>query len=143
MIRYALRVSVLVLLLVAGLAAAAGAQSSPETLYIELNKVEQADRGCRLYLLVENGSDIAFANLTVGLVFFDPDNVIRARSPIDLGRLRPNKTHVLSFTLEVNCADVGQVLLNKIVSCEHTAGTGYDCMDAIKVGHRGRVELLK
>lgn len=144
MVRHAIKICVLPLALAVGAPAVAGAQSTAQVLSIELNKLEQAGDGCRFYLVIENGSDIAFAKFTVDLVFFEQGGVILSRVPVELPRLRPKKNHVMSFTLSsLNCMDVGRVLLNEVSECRHTGDTDFDCMDAVAVSHRGMVELVK
>ena len=142
--RKAIRICALVSSLAAGIPATASAEATSQVLSIELNKLEQAAEACLFYLIIENSSDFAFAKFTTELVFFDRSGVILSRFPLEFPRLRPNKNHVISFTLSpLNCVDVGRVLLNEITECEHTGETEFDCMDAVEVTHRGIVELVK
>lgn len=144
MLRNTISFSLLALLPLFWFGAVAGAQSTPEVLSIELNKLEQAGSACRFHLVVENSSDIAFTKFSANLVFFDLDGVISTRISVDLGKLRPNKTFVMSFAVEsLNCVDVGRVLLNEVTECQHSAKTEFDCTDAVRVNYRGPVELLK
>lgn len=144
MVRYTVGIGVLALSLAAAAASASYAQSTTPVLSIELNKLEQDGDECRFYLVIENGSDVAFAKFNTEMVFFDRRGVIVSRGTVDFAGLRPHKTHVMSFVFgPLDCTNVGRVLLNQVIECEHTAGTQLDCMDAIDVSHRGTVELVK
>ena len=142
MLRYALGLCGLTISLIVGTASAVNAQS--KVLSIELNKVEQNGAGCRFDLIIENGLDIAFARVSADFVFFDQQGVILTRAAAHFGRLRPNKSHLRSFVLSpLNCGDVSRVLLNDFTECRAMDGADFDCTDAVRVSHRGGVDLVK
>ena len=74
--------------------------------------------------------------------FFDRDGVILTRRVLDLGRLKPHKTQVLSFPMEsFRCEQLGEVLLNEALSGGD--GAAADCTDLVQVSHRGGVPFVK
>ena len=55
------------------------AQEAAAPITIELNKLEPADRACRLFLLLQNQSDQTYDALTLELVSFDKEGLIGQR----------------------------------------------------------------
>ena len=112
------------------------AQSAPKVLTMDLNALKQGDDACEVFLVIENASDLAFATFSADLGFFDKGGVVLSRLTVDIGKLRPNKRHVMSFRVnDLKCDDVGSVLLNEIADCQHSAGADFDCTDAVRVIH--------
>ena len=136
MIRYA-SVAIAWLGLLAGTAMAEGPPLS-----IELNKLEPVDAGCRIYFVIENRSDEAYAELTVDLVTFDPAGIVGQRLLVELGPLRAAKTSVSSFDFEaLECAAIDRILVNDVTSCRTAAGAPEDCVARITLSSLG-AELL-
>jgi|GEM_PF-4086895 len=124
-----------------GLASAAE-RLPTQPLKLELNKLEAADSACRVNFVVRNGGEDALTGVTADLVFFDRDGVILTRRVLDLGRLKPHKTQVLSFPMEsFRCEQLGEVLLNEALSGGD--GAAADCTDLVQVSHRGGVPFVK
>lgn len=123
---------------------AARAQPASELLSIELNALNQNAAACQVYVVIDNVSEVAFAKFSTDLVLFDNGGLILKRLTTDFGRLRPNKIHVMSFVVEpLECAAVGRVVLNDVIDCEHDGRAGVDCIDAIRLSHRGNVGFEK
>ncbi|HJO68382.1 MAG TPA: hypothetical protein QF804_01710 [Rhodospirillales bacterium] len=144
MLKKAFRMIALALVIPIVATVAARAQPAPELLSIELNALNQNAAACQVYVVIDNVSEVAFAKFSTDLVLFDNDGLILKRLTTDFGRLRPNKIHVMSFVVDpLECAAVGRVVLNDVIDCEHDGSAGVDCIDAIRLSHRGDVGFEK
>ena len=96
------------------------AQGEKPDLSIELNTTKPLKDACQLMMVVDNRSSIRFNKFTVELVLFDKTGVIIKQVLAAIGRLRPMMNHFVSFPIEdVNCDDLGRVLLNEVTECEY------------------------
>ena len=59
-----------------------GASPSGAEIEIDLNRLEQLDRGCRIDLVITNGLDSNVTRFEVDWVFFDQDGVISNRAAL-------------------------------------------------------------
>jgi hypothetical protein len=120
------------------------AQEAAAPITVELNKLEPADRACRLFLLLRNQSDQTYDALTLELVSFDKQGLIGQRLAVDLAPVRAQKTSVRLFDLpDTGCDAIGRVLLNDVSACS-VAGAAVDaCLDRLQVSSRGPVSLFK
>jgi hypothetical protein len=111
---------------------------------VELNRLETIDGGCRLYIVVNNQSDIAYAALQLDLALFRPDGIVDQRFFVDLAPIKKQKRTVKLFELtNVKCADVGSLLINDVLDCrDETAKLG-DCLTRLTVTSLASVKLYK
>lgn len=132
-------------LLAAALASTIGAYATdvsaetPGTIAIELNKLEAREGGtCRAYVVFENRSGEAYEALRLDLIFFGVDGVIAKRLAVDAAPLKPRKTAVKLFDVaDLDCAKIGQVLLNDILACREKADAeAQGCADRLAVSSR-------
>ena len=141
MLRYSLHVCAVAILV---FAAAAGARAQSEILSVELNKVEQSEEGCRFSLLIENESDIAFAEFGMDLALFDQGRRPRHPRHRQHWQAAADKIHLRTFVIEsLDCSGVGRVPLNDVTACRHDSSAPLDCLEAVDVSHRGAVALVK
>lgn len=122
-----------------GLCAAAMADDS--SVGIELNKLEQTASSCRSYLVIENGTNAEFSELTLDLVVFDTDGVIAERLALGLAPLSAGKVLVKAFDLKgLTCESTGRFLLNGVIGC--TASTAEGCAAPIVPSARGDLSFI-
>ncbi len=120
------------------------AQGEKPDLSIELNTTKPLKDACQLMMVIDNRSGIRFNKFTVELVLFDKTGVITKQVFAAIGALRPMMNHFVSFPIEdVNCDDLGRVLLNEVTECEYEAEAKFDCTEVVAVKHRGTVPLVK
>ena len=120
------------------------AKGEKPDLSIELNTTNPLKDACQLMMVIDNRSSIRFNKFTLELVLFDKTGVITSRVLAAIGRLRPIKSHFVSFPIEdVICDDLGRVLLNEVTECEYEAEAKFDCTEVVAVKHRGTVPLVK
>lgn len=122
-----------------GYGASGLAADSPGKLAIELNKLEAREGGaCRAYVVFENRSAETYRALRLDLIFFGTDGVIAKRLAVDAAPLSARKTAVKLFDIaDLDCARIGQVLLNDVLACRNEAGAeASDCADRLAVASR-------
>ena len=130
---------VVLTLTILGLGAASAAAQAPR-LSLELNKVESSNEGCQFHIVIRNntGSDIEV--LGADLVFFDQNGVMANRSNVSFGKVKSNKTLFRTFIFpNLNCGDVGQVLVNEVLQCQLARETQIDCLEVMDVNSRADV----
>ena len=124
--------------------AANGVSAQEGKLVIELNKVEAADNECRLHFDVFNGTALQFRVVSADLVFFDSEGVMSSTTLVSFGRLHPNKHHFQSFSFPgVVCGNISRILVNDLRQCRPNGGEAFDCLSALSVSHKGRIELTR
>ncbi len=128
-------------LLAFGVASPALAQE-PAKFPLELNRLEQDGQICRVYLLVKNPDETAIKDFKLDLVFFDTDNIIRNRLYVELGPLPAAKTAVRLFDIpDSDCAALGSILVNDVVTCADTTGAKLECLKRLELVSRTDAEL--
>jgi hypothetical protein len=139
------RIAAITALLLAALAATVcTAIAGTTSLHIELNRLEERDDGCRVHLVLENGSSRAYSSYRLDLVIFATDGVIARRLALEAAPLRANKTVVKEFELAgFDCGRVGRVLLNDVPACASDAGELDDCVASTRVSSRASASFVK
>jgi len=128
----------------AALAAVATTASAGPGVSVELNKLEKSDKGCRVYLVINNSADSAYQAYKLDLVLFQPDGVIGKRLSLDLAPIRAAKRTVKLFDLEgVACDQVGSLLVNDMLDCRTDAGAQNDCLAGLTLSSLTNVKLSK
>jgi hypothetical protein len=116
---------------------------------IELNKAEDGNGACVVSLVVRNDLGQSLDRFSMDLYVFDSDGVIARQVLLDLAPLRGaeggTKTTVARFNLIARpCAEVSRVLVNDIPSCRgEAAGETLDCLAALTVSSRAKIEMVK
>ena len=106
---------------------AAANQESPG-IAMELNKLEQREQACRVFLLLDNTTDHAFTELRLDLVFFAADGAIANRLAVNAAPLGAGKTVAKVFDIEQpRCGELSRVLFNGALACEVDGGDAPAC----------------
>lgn len=132
------------LLLAIGLFVTAAHGAPSEGVEVELNKLEQNDGSCRLYMLFKNGEARAFESLKLDLVAFDRQSIVAQRLALESGPLPADKTLLKAFELSgVQCAELSRLLLNGVLACETSAGEAADCLRLVRPSSRTDVDFIQ
>jgi hypothetical protein len=119
------------------------AQPTPKV-GVELNKLEDHEKGCRAYFVFDNASAASFESFKLDLVMFSSEGVIARRLAVEAAPLRAEKKTVKLFDIAgMSCASIGQVLLNDVLACRDQAGEQQDCIARVAVGSRVSAALVK
>jgi hypothetical protein len=104
---------------------------------IELNAVEDRAGGCRMTFVATNGLGADLSALVLEAVIFSPEGLVARLVLLDFQDLPQARPRVRQFDLpDLECAKVGQILINQVGSC-----TGQDlpeqaCADALQTSSR-------
>lgn len=126
---------------------AGGAQAqapSAGAVAIELNKLEQVDQACRVYLVIRTDGAEPLARAALDLVLFDKSGVILKRLAYDVGPIAATKTVVKLFdSVETECARVGEILINAVTACEAADGPREGCIERFTPSSRAGAAFTK
>jgi len=124
---------------VAATPAANPAATSPG-LTVELNRLENVDKGCRLSFVFTNSLPVAVDGLAIEAVLFDTDSRVDRFLLLKARPLQSGKTRVQQFDVgQASCAGIGRILLNDVTAC---TGEGLDasaCLEAIRPESRAEI----
>lgn len=122
----------------------AQADSSAESITVELNKLEKSEKGCRAYVVVTNPTQTTYDAFKLDLVLFQTDGIIGRRFALDLAPVRPDKSTVKLFDLDgTNCENIGKFLVNDVMECRAAGAPVQDCLGRVKVKSLNKVEISK
>jgi hypothetical protein len=96
---------------------------------IELNTIEAVENRCRLNFVIENKSDTALESMKLDLVVFGSDGGILRRLLTEMGPARPLKTIVRAFVIDIECGQIGSILVNEVTAC--APGNPDTCLDGL------------
>lgn len=124
--------------------AQAPSEEDSDGIGIELNKLEQVDDACRVYLVVRNEMPRAFESFELDLFFFDAEGIISKRLLVELGPIRPEKMLVEVFDApELECTGIDQILIDDVRTCRSNGADLDDCIDMVQASSRASAEFLK
>jgi hypothetical protein len=101
---------------------------------VQLNNIEPAESRCRLNFVIENKSDAAVDSMKLDLVVFSSDGGILRRLLTEMGPVRPLKTIVRTFVIDVECGQIGSLLVNEVNAC--APGNPNTCLDDLALSSR-------
>ena len=114
--------------------------AADENVLVELNSIESADNRCRLNFVVQNKSRVAIESMKLDLVGFDTDGGIVRRLITDMGPVRAAKTVVRAFIVDIDCHQLGAVLVNDVTAC--APGEPGTCLDGLGLSSRVKTVRL-
>ena len=114
--------------------------AADENVLVELNSVETADNHCRLNFVVQNRSDVAIESMKLDLVGFGTEGGILRRLITEMGPVRPAKTVVRAFIVDIDCHQLGAVLVNDVTACAPSEPGA--CLDGLGLSSRVKTVRL-
>lgn len=124
----------------------ASARAEPPKIALELNKLEQTEKGCRVYMVTTNGTETAYPTYQLDLVLFQPDGVIAKRIGMDIGPIKAAKRSLKLFDLDgLPCDRIGSLLVNEVLECkaEGATPTPAECLAGLTLSALGAVKIAK
>lgn len=120
------------------------AAAQGQKLTVELNKFEDSDTGgCRAFFLFRNDSGKAFDGFEMSLAIMDQNGVIDRLLNIDAAPLPVARTTLKLFEIpEIACADVSEILLHAIDTCQPQNEENMDCFPLISLASRTSAQLV-
>ena len=127
----------------AAAAPAAVPAAAADKLSIELNKMETADKGCRVVMVINNPTDTEYTAMKLDLVMFE-GGVFTRRVALDLAPIKPQKRSVKLFDLDgLACDRISELLINDVMECKTSTGPGEHCMKNLSVSSLTKTKLSK
>jgi hypothetical protein len=117
--------------------------SANDMIRIELNKLEERNGACRVYLVLENTGNITFSGFKLDLVTFDKEGIITGRLAVETAPLRALKTTVKLFDIpNLVCADMGRIIINDVIDCHDGTEQRSECITFVESSSRSTVPLV-
>lgn len=112
---------------------------------MELNKTEEIDGGgCRAFFLFRNRTGKSFEGFEMSLAILDGQGVIDRLLSIDAAPLPVQRTTLKLFEIpDISCADISEMLLHDITSCQPQNEAQMDCFPILELGSRAAAQLVK
>lgn len=110
------------------------APAADAALEVELNKLEDVENICRGYFIVRNRTGADLAALELDTFLFDGDGIILQRLALPFGAARSGRMRIVSFDLDLACADIGSLFVNDVLTCETSAPV--DCAGILRATSR-------
>ena len=132
------------LLAVSTLAGHAPAARAAGGIGLELNKLEPNEGYCRAYFLFTNGDEMRYEDVKFDIAIFDKQGIVLKRLAISAGTLRTGKRTLKLFDIDgLACGDIGEVLVNDMLSCQAGGKPVADCIDLVTVSSRAEAKVVK
>lgn len=111
---------------------------------IELNRLEQTNGACRVYLVFTNQLKTGLNTLQLELVLFDTDGYVQRRLTLDAAPIADDKTSVKLFDLtETKCERVGRILINDVLAIAGADGALPSDVSQLDLSSKLDVDLFK
>ncbi|MCR4267966.1 hypothetical protein [Nitratireductor sp. ZSWI3] len=136
------------LVLAAGLQAtalpAAAQDGAAPAINLELNGLQDSDKGCRIAFVVENGLPRDIGKAAYEIALFDKAGMVDRLLVLDFQDLPAAKTKVKRFDLaDAECGAIGRVLVNDASACEGDGIAPGDCIARLNATTRSGVAFGK
>lgn len=124
---------------------ATSARAEDGKLTVELNKFEEGEEGgCRAFFLFRNQSGKAFDGFEMSLAILDGQGVIDRLLNIDAAPLPVARTTLKLFEIpEIGCANISEILLHAIDTCQPQNEDNMDCFPLVSLMSRTTAPLVK
>lgn len=120
----------------------APAQDADARLTIELNALGASQKGCLLTFVASNGLATGFRKAAYEIALFNKAGLVERLTVFDFRDLPAGKTRVRQFDLpQVDCADVGRLLVNSVSACEADAEGPAECSAHLKTVSKTEVNF--
>lgn len=111
---------------------------------VELNRLEQLDGSCRVYLVFQNKLGVDLDTLQLELVLFDSDGFVQRRLTLDAAPIPADKTSVKLFDLsDIQCDEMGRVLVNNLLELGSPDGALPSDVSKLDLSSKLDVDLFK
>jgi hypothetical protein len=111
---------------------------------VELNKLEQKPSACRIYLVIENTSNLSFNSFKLDVVLFNKEAIISKNMAVELAPLPLTKKSVKAFDAKnIQCENIGSLLINKIYQCSAESGDQENCLSLLNLSSKNSIPVRK
>lgn len=125
-----------------GLKAEEGKTKQSQTLFIELNALNQLNQACRLSFVMKNNLNAAIEELAMEVVLFNQSQQVTSMLLIKNKKMPVRKTLVRQYNLKnTQCSSISQVLVNDIKVCRGQNLTAETCLQSLDLSSRTSAKL--
>ena len=119
----------------------AAVAADKQTIQIELNDLQTADKGCQAVFVLHNGLKVPIDKMTLRVVSFDAKGHAKLFMSLDVGQMASNKTRVLRFDLgpDIPCDNLSRFVLDDITTCEIADTKPGECLAAAELSSRASI----
>lgn len=111
-------------------------------LEIELNRLEQRDKACRLSFVYRNRLGTTLDALQLEAVLFDTDDRVERFIVLSSKGLPENKIRVQQFDIGgLDCSGLGAILVNDVKACDGEGLTAETCLSQLSLSSRTDAKL--
>jgi hypothetical protein len=121
-------------------AASPGARAESATLDLELNKLTDSQKGCKVSFVMRNGLQSVIEALSLEIVLFGKDGRVANILSLKVGDLPIGKTLVKQFRFK-SCNNVSRILVNQVSECRGANLTPKICSQKLKTTNKTKVQF--
>lgn len=119
----------------------APAQSSG-TIELQLNNAVNHDGVCRLSFMIRNSLPVAIKDAALEIVLLDKKGLAQDFMMLRTSQLSKGKRRIRQFDLPgVDCAELGEVLINDVAECQGEGLTNASCLAALTTSSKTTIKL--
>ncbi|MEM9277926.1 MAG: hypothetical protein AAGA76_05090 [Pseudomonadota bacterium] len=114
-----------------------------ESVVLELNKLEPADKDCLLTFVVSSKSSKNLDKLAYEFVVFDDQLRVQRMTVFDFRELEAGKLRVRQFQLpQTQCSGLGRLLINDVSACDGNEVDASLCSSGLQISNKTNIEFL-
>lgn len=111
-----------------------GFASEANGIEIELNKLEQAEAGCRLTFKSSNHLSANLENLSIEVYLLDVKGIALQSIQFAFGAIAASKARFANFDLkDRKCDEIGAIFVNEVKSCKLSGQTAQACPTTLQL----------
>ena len=112
------------------------ARSAEPGLELELNKIEQAEGGCRLTFKSTNRFATKLNSFSVEVYLLDSKGVALQSVQFSFGAIASGKARFAKFDLkDRQCGEIGGIFVNEFKSCQGETEMAQQCRDTLSLNN--------
>lgn len=122
-------------------AQAAQGQTQDGTFELELNRLADAQNGCRVTFVARNKLGARLDKTAIEIAVYDEQGIVSSKVVFDFGRLPNGRTKVVEYDLPRKCATISQLQFNDVKECAGEKDLKQDCYDKIRTSTKTAVRF--
>lgn len=126
--------------IVGALSATPAFSQADSGLSLELNNARDANGGCRITYIANNGTGKVLEKTSYQIVVFDSGGKVSQFLILEFGRLPNGKTKAVEFDFaNRGCKDISRILVNDVSECVADGAESPLCLDSLKTATRTEI----
>jgi hypothetical protein len=122
-------------------AQSAHGQAQDGAFELELNRLTEAQNGCRVTFVARNKLGARLDKTAIEIAVYDEQGIVSSKVVFDFGRLPNGRTKVVEYDLPRKCSTISQLQFNDVKECAGEKDLKQDCYDKIKTSTKTAVRF--